>query len=300
MQSIFRYPGGKTRKGVRELILSYAPEYSEYREPFVGGGGIYFAVDTGKTRWINDVNQKLICVYKALRDRPESFIKSCKEIPSPQDGEEEVYPKENSKGKKYNARLKSVFDDLSYNEECDQALRYFFINRTVWGGRVNFEPGMESRMYFSNPNGWNIVDTNKLENAARILIGTKITCGKYSPLLSTPGDDVWIYCDPPYYKDTLMTKQSKLYNYGFTKEDHKQFASDAKKCRHKICISYDDDEEGVIRDLYKDFYIHELSWTYCGTSSAKNQSKTKRKGKELLILNYSHSKKRKHYVDLYE
>jgi len=287
MQSIFRYPGGKTRKGVRELILGYAPErFTEYREPFVGGGGIYFSIDPKKTRWINDANRHLVNVYESLRDNPGKFIEKCKSIKPPQKGEEEVYPKANSSGKKYNARLKKEFDKVSYDETGDQAFRYFFINRTVWAGRVNFEPCMKSRMYFSNPEGWNIVKTNRLEAAAEIVLNTKITCGDYSSLLSAPGDSVWIYCDPPYYKDTLSTKQSKLYSNNFSKQDHIRLASDVKKCKHRVCVSYDDDDYGVVRKLYEGFYIYDVSWTYCGTSSAKNQSKTKRKGKELLILNY--------------
>lgn len=48
MQSIFRYPGGKSRSSAQQKILRFAPEnYAEYREPFVGGGGIFFAVDEG-------------------------------------------------------------------------------------------------------------------------------------------------------------------------------------------------------------------------------------------------------------
>ena len=46
---IYRYPGGKSKKQVQNRILRRFPgihelrvfEYREYREPFVGGGGIY-------------------------------------------------------------------------------------------------------------------------------------------------------------------------------------------------------------------------------------------------------------------
>jgi site-specific DNA-adenine methylase len=40
---IFRYPGGKGRKAVYTWILGHAPDVvAEYREPFVGGGGVFF------------------------------------------------------------------------------------------------------------------------------------------------------------------------------------------------------------------------------------------------------------------
>ena len=282
MSSIFRYPGGKSKNSIKNLILSYAPKFSEYREPFVGGGGIYFSVDPTKRRWINDIDPNLIEVYKALADRPDQFIELCKSIKPAMIGEPLAYPKENSSGQQYNARLKAKFDELSYNEEADQALRYFFINRTVWGVRVNYDPKMKSRMYFSNPGGWDIVNTNKLEKAAKIIKGTRISCGDYSTLLTENGDDVYIFCDPPYYKNTELVGPSRLYGFGFEVEDHAKLAHQIIACKHKVLISYDD--HPIIRELYKDFHIYEASWTYCGTSSSDGQKK--RIGKELIILNY--------------
>ena len=276
---VFRYPGGKSR--VRKLILSYAPEnYQEYREPFVGGGGIFWGVDQSKKRWINDINPGLMAVYYALRDRPVDFICKCRAIRPAQQGEDQVRSREKGGGKKtYNKRLKNVFDYLKYNEEVDQALRYFFLNRTVWGGRVNYDPAMESRMYYSNPQGWNIVNTNKLEKAAKILQQVHITNGDYKDLLAAPGDDVWIYLDPPYLKNTRLNRSDKLYQYGFSDIDHIHFVQMLHECPHYWCLSYDDDPK--VRKWFSNFYIYEVKWKYSGTSMPE-----KKTGEELIITNY--------------
>ena len=85
---IFRYPGGKSKKSVREKIFERFPEtYSEFRDAMVGGGGIFFAVPVNKKRWINDLDPHLISVYEALKDRPAEFIKQCREIKAAQAGE---------------------------------------------------------------------------------------------------------------------------------------------------------------------------------------------------------------------
>jgi DNA adenine methylase len=194
-----------------------------------------------------------------------------------QDNEPEVYPTENSSGKKYNQRLKDQFDALKFNQDDDQAFRYFFINRTVWAGRVNYE--QKSRLYFSNPEGWDIVATQRLENAAKYLQNVKITHGDYAKLLSAPGKDVWVYCDPPYMRDTKLSTTDKLYADGFTMEDHERFAKLARASKHKLCISYDDDPD--VRKLFKGFTIIPQEWVYCGTSSEEKEM-----GRELLILNY--------------
>lgn len=282
---IFRYPGGKSKKSVKSKILERAPScYVEYREPFVGGGGIFFALSKNvfshlQYRWINDIDAGLIAVYQALKERPTDFIESCRDILPAQPGEEEVYPKESSTGKTYNKRLKEKFDELLADKSVDPALRYFFVNRTVWAGRVNYD--LESRLYFSNPEGWNIISTKKLERAARLLKSVKITCQDYAELLSCPGKDVWIYCDPPYMRDTKLVAGSKLYAYNFTMEDHKQFAQRINECEHNVCVSYDDEPE--VRKLFADkkFRIHEVSWKYSGSSMEQKVD-----GQELIITNY--------------
>ena len=241
----------------------------------VGGGGIFFNIDPSKKRWINDIDENLISVYVALRDNPEEFIEKCREI-EPHKSSELLPPP------RYNDRLKKIFDDIANDDAACQALRYFIINRLGWAGRVRYD--IKSRLYFSNYNGWNIVKTNKLENAAEILRDVKITCKTYEDLLYADGKDVFIYIDPPYYKNTLLANSSKLYRHNFSIDDHIKLAENIKKCQHMILISYDNDD--FIKSLYDGFYIEEISWTYSGTSSAPGASKTKKKGQELLITNY--------------
>lgn len=281
MRSIFRYPGGKTRRTVREWIIRHRPErVLEYREPFVGGGGIFFAMPRLPNRWINDKHEGLIAVYTALRDRPAEFIERCREI-EPARSDDSLTEQGERGGRPVNKRLKEKFDSLAFDDEADAALRYFFVNRTVFGGRVNYD--LHSRLYFSNEDGWNIVNTNALEFAATHVADTRITCGDYAPLLSEPGEEVWIYADPPYVVNTDLDKTSQLYQHGFTHEQHREFAAAVAASPHKVCVSYDDDDEGFIRSLYPEdrFRIVRGEWAYCGTTNEKKEV-----GKELLILNY--------------
>lgn len=278
---IFRYPGGKAKKSVREKILTLFPEnFSEYREAMVGGGGIFFHVPIDKKRWINDLDVNLISVYQALKTNSKKFIKDCRKIKPASKNEKLVSARD---GKKlYNSRLKKVFDNFVENTDSDPALRYFFIHRTVWAGRVRYD--IKSRLYFSNPSGWNIVKTNKLESAADILKNTKVTSTNYEKLLFEEGKDVLIYIDPPYMVNTELSNTSRLYFHNFEKEDHIKLCENLKKCKHKFILSYDNND--FIKSLYKSFEIIEEQWTYCGTSSANGLNTKKQKGKELIIKNF--------------
>jgi len=274
MKSIYRFPGGKVRAS--KIIARYFPkEYNEYREPCVGGGGLFFTIPPNKKRWINDINPDLMSVYTALRDNPVEFIASCKAILPEQEGEP-LTAARNGKAL-YSARLKQVFDEMVKDRQKHPALSYFYINRVCYAGRVNYD--IPSRLYFSNPSGWNIVKTNLLEEASKLLQNIKITVGSYEKCLETDGENVFIYIDPPYMKNTLLSRASQLYQHNFTEEDHKKLSEDVLKCKHKVLISYDN--HPFIRELYKDLNIYEESWKYCGTSL-----KEKEVGQELIITNY--------------
>jgi DNA adenine methylase len=264
MKSIFRYPGGKSR--LRARIMSLAPaRFAEYREPFVGGGWVFFGIPKGKRRWINDKDQSLMAVYRALRDDPVKFIRACQQIK----------PLEAGEGYE---RLKAVFDQFAKDQNMDPALRYYFLNRTTFGG-------LPSRIHYggvhpSNPEAWNVVTTDRLWQAAGLLWNVNITAGDYLPLLQAPGDDVWIYCDPPYYVNSRLPKGRQVYAHVFSKEQHVLFAEHVRACPHKVLVTYDG-EEPFIRNLYSDsrFRLHTEDVLYVLRSKKRN-------AKELLITNY--------------
>jgi hypothetical protein len=144
---------------------------------------------------------------------------------------------------------------------------------------VNYD--IPSRLYFSNPDGWNVTAGDQLEEAARALAGAKVTCGDYAELFEAPGEDVWIYADPPYVVNSGLHPSSQLYQHSFTMEDHRVFAEAVKQCKHKVTISYDDDGGGLVRELFPEsdgFFVVESGWSYCGTTNEKKEN-----GKELLI-----------------
>ena len=260
VRSIFRYPGSKSRLSICQSILSFFPsDIKEYREPFVGGGGIYFAQNRYEKRWLNDIDSNLISVYEILLKDPELFIQSCRQIPCIMSG--------SSRGD-----LKKQFE-VFLEDPLSSPLKYFFLNRTCFSGRVR-----RGLTYFSNPEGWNITRSNGyLEKIADYMRGTRVSCGDYLPLLEEPGEGVFLYLDPVYYGDTEKRKTSKFYDNSFTVEDHERLFYKIGKCSHKWCMSYDNHPE-ILR-LYRDYNIYNLDWVYYVSTENRN------KGKELIITN---------------
>lgn len=262
------------------MILKYMPQdIKEYREPFCGSAGIFWQMPTNISRWINDIDSRLMEVYLSLRDKGDAFIQSCRQIRPEDDTDETILGK---RGKKqYNKRLLEQFEFFKHNATCDQALRYFFINRTCWGGKVNYNPKFDKKLVCSNPEGWNIVKTDKLERAAKILNGAEITSMDFQLPLTLSGEDCWIFIDPPYFANDDMVEGDRLYEHLFTLEDHKRLISLLKICKHRFCLCYDDDPRALELLDGTNFHINRHEWPYKITSL-----KSKPMGQELIITNY--------------
>ena len=119
-----------------------------------------------------------------------------------------------------------------------------------------------------------------------MLKNTKITNEDYEKSLYAPGEDVFIFLDPPY----ISKSHSKLYGKDgvlHTGFDHERFAESMKKCKHKWLITYDDAPE--IRKLFSfdGVKIIKFQLQY-GMNNFKHGHAAK--GKELFIMNYDVSK----------
>ena len=260
--SIFRYPGAKSSNRAREAIASALPShFGEYRECFVGGGSIFFSMPTSKRRWINDANRPLVAVYEALQKRTQPFIEQLVALTAGADEE----------------NLRQTFTRLLYDDDSDDAIRYFLLNRCAFNGRVRLDDPWRHRTFFSNPAGMNIIRGDRLMNAARTLRDVRITCGDFAALFAEPGEDVLVFADPPYVRDTELSQSAKLYEMGFTLEDHHRLKQCIDRCQHNVLLTYDD--HPLVRDLYREYVITPASWTYRGNDN-------RIVGRELVITNY--------------
>ena len=79
-KSPLRYPGGKSR-ALKQILPLIPANISEFREPFVGGGSVFFAIRSLfqsriKSYWINDLNYDLYCFWKQVRDNAPDLVET--------------------------------------------------------------------------------------------------------------------------------------------------------------------------------------------------------------------------------
>ncbi len=263
IKSPLRFPGGKSR--AVNQILSLIPPFSEYREPMVGGGSVFFRVKQlypDRRYWINDINAELYCFWKTLQTDPNSLVQAVREIKEKAtDGRSLFY---------------SLLERYGTGTELERAVRFFVLNRITFSGTVD-SGGYSEQAFHAR---FTLSSIRALEMAHHVLNHTTITNLDYAEVVTAPGEDVFVFLDPPYYSaadSRLYGKRGRLH----TEFDHERFASVIQACPHRWLITYDDCP--AVRRLFRDACIVEWELQY-GMNNYKQP--TARPGRELFIANY--------------
>ncbi|MEA5573617.1 DNA adenine methylase [Calothrix sp. UHCC 0171] len=282
IKSPLRYPGGKS-KAINQIVECLPDDFSEYREPFVGGGSVFIYLKQKFPHlkiWINDLNRELFLFWKYSQSHLPKLVTEIRYV-----------KKEYTNGKSLFEELTSV--DVNKLADFDRAVRFFILNRITFSGTVE-SGGFSEQAFHKRFTDSSIVRLEKLEKI--LTPDIKITNLDYSELLHPSNESLsvegsgysnspdekylFIFLDPPYFTAT----KSKLYGkdgYLHTSFDHQRFASSVINCQQNWLITYDDSP--YIRENFKVAHIREWEFQY-GMNNYKQGCAAK--GKELFITNY--------------
>ena len=263
IKSPLRYPGGKSK--ALKQILPLIPYFEEMREPMAGGGSDFLSLKQlfpDKRFWINDLNKDLYFFWKFSKEEIERLTAGIHKI------------KMNTEdGHKLFLELANPNRNLN---DFERAIRFFILNRITFSGTA--DSGGFSKQAFAK----RFTDSSiqRVKKMRPILEDTNITNEDYEKVLNTPGEEIFIFLDPPYLSKTksrLYGENGKLH----TSFDHIRFAQNMKKCKHKWLITYDNSPEVIKLFDFANIYEWELQY---GMNNYKQ--KFAAIGKELFISNY--------------
>ena len=260
----FRYPGGKFY--ALNLIEPYvlACPHDEYREPFFGGGSVFFNKNKARYNLLNDIDGELMTTYRVMQD-PKLREKLISLVSA------EIATKE---------RWREIFDFIPRND-LEIAFKYFYLNRTSFSGKL-VSPAWGYRDKRSlPPKRWH----EKITPCGQMLEGVDLLNKDFEEIIQCPskGNNVLMFIDPPYYKPP----KKKHYRNGFNLCDHVRLANCLRKTPYNFILTYEDAQE--VRDLYSWAYINDIEFAYRVDNSAINNGQ-RHKGAELIITNYKISK----------
>lgn len=232
-----KWPGGK--RWACPVIVPLIRKFLQrtYREPFVGGGAVYFAL-LPDYAVLSDVNPEIINAYRQVRSRYKALISELQHLPVDPDTYYSV---------RGNSNLPSSFA---------RAVRFLYLNRTAFGGiyRVN------QQGQFNVPFGGGgrtpeiLWKRGILKGASEALSGISLKVMGFENALEEADCGDVVYCDPTY---TVTHNNNGFVRYNerqFTWSDQKRLAELSKAAAAKgatVLVSNAHHEE--IRKLYRPY-----------------------------------------------
>ena len=275
--TVLRYPGGKSRIIYYLFRKNMLPEnIKEYREGFLGGGSCALAFSVmypDVPVWVNDLYYNLFAFWTQLQKNPDPLINRLLELKDEAcraDGVEELE-------KKHRALYADMRDLINTSDDdFDLATAFYVLNRSSFGGFTEQNKNAFIRDSYKNTI-FSQSKIKKLANISQIIQPWRITNQDYRDLMEGPGEDTFVFLDPPYLiKDMLYGKDKEMH----TSFCHEAFVKACKDTPHNWMITYN--EHPWLREQFADFHMENFEFRY----SLAHRKENKNKKEELLVMNY--------------
>ena len=271
LKTPLRYPGGKSRACTK--LDQYIPNldgYSEYREPFLGGGSVAIHITKKYPHldvWVNDLYEPLYNFWRVLQDDGYNLYKKLQELKS-------RYPDPIS-AKGLFLESKEYLNDESNNDALWRAVSFYTINKCSFSGLT--ESSSFSKQ--ASDSNFSMRGIEKLPGYTKIIENWKITNLSYEQLL-TDNKNIFTYLDPPYeIGSNLYGKKGSMHS-GF---NHDHFAVKCDRFVGPQLISYNSSQ--LIKERFDGWQTGEFDLTYTMRSVGEYMREQKDR-KELLLFNY--------------
>ena len=271
LKTPLRYPGGKSRACTKMDI--YFPDlrnYTEFCEPFLGGGSV--AIHVAKKYphlkiTVNDLYEPLANFWVQLQQFGDELTDKIKDYKS-------THPDPETAKELFN-NCKEVVGDKSI--DCiERAAAFYIVNKCSFSGLTE-SSSFSKQASVSN---FSLKGIEKLPGYSEIISHWHINQYSYEHLMENVHDGLFMYLDPPYdIKDNLYGKKGSMHK-GF---NHDQFAIDCAAHDIPMLISYNSDQ--LVKDRFKDWNVAEFDLTYTMRSVGEYMREQKTR-KELLLFNY--------------
>ena len=273
LKTPLRYPGGKSR--AIKKIAQFFPDldaYTEYREPFLGGGSVAIYITLQHPTldvWVNDLYEPLYTFWKQLQLSGEKLRDELLQL-------KQRHPDPSSARNLFNEAKEYLQKNEWSTEPFHKAVSFYIANKCSFSGLT--ENASFSKM--ASDHNFTITGIDNLPYYSSLIKKWHITNLPFEKCM-TDDPYAFIYLDPPYaIKDNLYGHKGDMHK-GF---DHDRFYRKCAACDCDQMVSYNSDR--LIKERFKDWQAQEYDHTYT-MRSVGEYNKDQENRKELLLLNYA-------------
>lgn len=262
LKTPLRYPGGKSRAA--KMLYDWFPAgIEEFREPFLGGASmalLFTQKHPDVPVWVNDKYYYLYNFWVTLQEHGDDLSDVCyatkQEHPTP-DSAKELF-------------IRSK-EEISEADPFRQAVLFWVLNKCSYSGLTENSAFSAS----ASRQNFTVRGAKALKEYSDMIQHWQITNDDYAESMSAPGEDVFVFLDPPYMINSYLYGTDAGLHKGF---DHNLFADKCKICPHNWMVTYNVKDE--IENMFEGFHQRNFKITY-GMQHRRNNRKN-----ELLITNY--------------
>jgi DNA adenine methylase len=272
LKTPLRYPGGKSRACTK--MGQYFPnfdEYTEFREPFIGGGSVAIYVTKMYPHlkiWINDLYEPLVNFWRQLQESGVELKDELNKLKEEHNAPDTARVLFTSSKERINSSDCSSFD---------RAVAFYIVNKCSFSGLTE----SSSFSAQASDSNFSFRGIEKLPEYSEIISDWRITNNSYDHLMVEDlHDGIFMYLDPPYdIKDNLYGRKGEMHK----RFDHDEFAHNCDLHSMDMMVSYNSTQ--LIRDRFKGWAAAEFDLTYT-MRSVGEYMRDQQQRKELLLLNY--------------
>ena len=272
LKTPLRYPGGKSRACSK--MESYFPDltkYTEFREPFLGGGSVALFVSKKYPHLkitVNDLYEPLANFWVNLQMFGDDLTKELRNL--------KITNCNQDSARCLFAEMKDIVSNNEYTD-LERAVAFYVVNKCSFSGLTE----SSSFSAQASDSNFSMRGIEKLPEYSELISHWHINQYSYEYLLrENIHDGIFMYLDPPYeIKIPIYGKRGAMHKYF----DHDKFAKDCNESKINMMISYNSSQQ--IKERFKDWNVAEYDLTYSMRTTGDYMREQKDR-KELLLFNY--------------
>ena len=271
-----KWAGGKWAIAPRlESLLPHDVRERVYREPFLGGGAMFFYLQPRRAV-LSDSLADLVATYQVVQRSVEPLIKHLEKLRTTH-SPEQFY------------KVRTAFNGEREAPRVERAAWLIYLNKTCFNGlyRTNREGSFNVPVgRFSNPG---ILDPTTLRLAQAALSHAELVHTTFDHLAdrAEPGDVV--YFDPPYSPLTRTSSFSAYADGAFTLADQTRLAGIFRELDARGCLlALSNNDTPDVRRLYEGYDVSPV----IAPRAISSKASTRGEVTELLIRNVDKYPKR--------
>jgi DNA adenine methylase len=268
-----KWAGGKT--SLLPHLFPHVPlRLSNYFEPFLGGGALFFGICSRTTSFnahLSDTNNELINAYSVIKESPEELIRLLSSF-------QREYDSEVDKSAYFYRKR-----EWRPTDPIESAARLIFLNKTCYNGLYRVNSKGEFNVPFGRYKKPRIINSEGIRSASHALAVTKAelrTTGYKDAVASCRAGD-FVYLDSPYQPPSKTSSFTDYTPDGFSEKDQEELAEEFGKLVDRGCtVLLSNSDTALTRKLYRDFETKKVT-----ANRPINSVGAGRKGyKELIVL----------------